>query len=385
MVKEKKPKKKFGWRQFFPIVLMMLVGGMCGYYAVGIIDSLSYVERSKGGTICSIAALFIEIYLAFYLQIILHEAGHWLFGRMTGYRFSSFRIGSFMWMIRNGKIRLCRLKLVGMGGQCLMSPPEMRDGRIPYILYNMGGSLMNCISAAVFAGIALLTRTTPLVFSFFVLLAGIGIVFALMNGIPMRFDTLNNDGYNALALGKDSEALRSFWIQLKINESCAKGIRIKDMPEEWFTMPSPEAMKNSMIAALGVFACNRMLDEMKFDDASRAMRELLEMNSGIVGLYCSMLTADLIYCELIGENRQKTLEELLDRKQNKFMKAMKSYPPVLRTQYAYALLKEKNTAKAERLKLTFEKVAKKYPYPSDIAGERELMAFAEREYSAFSA
>lgn len=31
-----------------------------------------------------------------------------------------------------------------------MNPPDMVDGKIPYILYNLGGSLMNFISALKF-------------------------------------------------------------------------------------------------------------------------------------------------------------------------------------------------------------------------------------------
>ena len=57
------------------------------------------------------------------------------------------------------------------------------------------------------------------------------------------------------------------------------------------------------------------------------------------------------------------------------MKAMKSFSSVIRTEYALALLFEKDTQKAEEN--TFEKVAKTYPYSQDIESERELMRIAE--------
>ena len=56
------------------------------------------------------------------------------------------------------------------------------------------------------------------------------------------------------------------------------------------------------------------------------------------------------------------------------MKAMKAHPAILRTQYAIALLKEKDAAKAEKLLADFEKAAKKHPNPQEIVGERELIA-----------
>ena len=45
----------------------------------------------------------------------------------------------------------------------------------------------------------------------------------------------------------------------------------------------------------------------------------------------------------------------------------------MRTEYAYALLHEKDKSKAEKLRQQFEKMAKKYPYPNEINGEREFM------------
>ncbi len=82
-------------------------------------------------TLLGMAAI---MYLAIFLQIILHEAGHLLFGLLTGYRFSSFRIGSFMWILQDGKIRFKRFSLAGTGGQCLLLPPPMVDGKMPYVL-----------------------------------------------------------------------------------------------------------------------------------------------------------------------------------------------------------------------------------------------------------
>jgi CRISPR/Cas system-associated exonuclease Cas4 (RecB family) len=56
---------------------------------------------------------------------------------------------------------------------------------------------------------------------------------------------------------------------------------------------------------------------------------------------------------------------------------MKTYPSVIRVEYAYALLCERNTDKAARLLSDFEEVAKRYPYESDVESERELIAIAD--------
>ena len=94
--------------------------------------------------------LFVFIYVAFFFHIIIHEAGHLVFGLLTGYKFSSFRVASFMWLKEDGKLKLKRLSIAGTGGQCLMTPPDMKDGKMPLVLYNLGGSFLNITLGALF-------------------------------------------------------------------------------------------------------------------------------------------------------------------------------------------------------------------------------------------
>ena len=204
----------------------------------------------------------------------------------------------------------------------------------------------------------------------------------MMNGIPMRMGTVDNDGYNAFALSRNKEAVEAFWVQLKVAEQSSKGVRLKDMPAEWFSVPTDEAMKNSMVATRCVFTCNRLMDEEKFEEADALMSHLLEIESGIVGLHRDLLMCDRIYVELIGENRSEVIESMMTKEQKKFMKAMKRFPSILRTQYVLALLSEKDASKAEAIRGDFEKTVKSYPYPHEIHSERELMRIAERKILA---
>ena len=189
----------------------------------------------------------------------------------------------------------------------------------------------------------------------------------------MRMGTIDNDGYNAFSMSKSPEAMRAFWVQMKINEQTASGVRLKDLPDEWFKLPSDEDMKNSMVATLGVFICNRLMDKGNFEEADKLMAHMLSIDSGMVGLHRNLMICDRIYIELITENRKEIIDEMLNNEQKKFMKQMKNFPSVLRTQYVHALLCENDTAKAENIKTQFENIAKTYPYPSDVQAERELM------------
>lgn len=389
--KVEKGSQKRKWGQVLSMAGMMLVGGICGVYIGEYIAKVSE-EKTVGEMIFIGILFFLELYLALILQIIIHEGGHLVFGLYSGYRFSSFRIGSFMWLKEGGSLKLKRMSIAGTGGQCLMCPPDMAvkhttetpggrflaDGKIPYILYNLGGVLMNLFAAVVFSILARMFRAWEFVYIFCVMMVVIGIAFALLNGIPMHVGQIDNDGYNAWSLGKTPQALKAFWLQMKINERVAAGERLKSMPDEWFEIPSDEDMKNSMTAAMGVFACSRLMDQMKFAEADKEMERLLDLDSGIVELHRQLMRNDQIYCELVGERDEERLARLYDKEQLKFHKTMKNYPSILRTEYVYALLYEENEEKAAKVLEKFEKNAKKYPHPHEIESERELMGYADR-------
>ena len=368
-----KQKKKFKFRQIISTLFFLGIGMFCGFFIGMIIGQNFDADKPIGQTLLIAGGLFFAMYAAILIQIIIHEAGHLVFGLMSGYKFSLFRIFSLTFVKEGGKIRTKRLSIAGTGGQCLMSPPDMIDGKIPVTLYNLGGSIMNIIASTVFLGLYFALKNVPFVSTVMIFFAAIGYIFAIMNGVPMRMGTIDNDGYNAFSMSKSPEAMRAFWVQMKINEQTASGVRLKDLPDEWFKLPSDEDMKNSMVATLGVFICNRLMDKENFEEADKLMAHMLSIDSGMVGLHRNLMICDRIYIELIKENRKEIIDEMLNNEQKKLMKQMKNFPSVLRTQYVHALLCENDTAKAENIKTQFENIAKTYPYPSDVQAERELM------------
>ena len=202
-------------------------------------------------------------------------------------------------------------------------------------------------------------------------------IFLLSNGIPMRL-IVNNDGYNALHLGKDEDAMKALWIQLKVNELQTNGIRLKDMPKELFIMPTDEKMQNSMISTVGVFCANRLIDESNFEEAYNAINHLLSLDNGITPIHKYLLLCDKIYLDLVYRNQKDEIQNLLSNELKNFMKSMKKYPSILRTEYAIALLYENNVEKANNIKKEFDKISKNYPYQIDIDSEKELILLCDQ-------
>lgn len=353
----------------------MLIGVVCAVLMLEYMKSTG--DRPWQEELLSFAGLFCVMYLAIFAHMLIHEAGHLVFGLISGYKFNSFRISSFMWVKENERIKLKRLSIAGTGGQCLMIPPELQDGKMPFILYNIGGSLANIIVGAVLLGVYFIFAYAAYISTIILLFAVVGFMIAVMNGVPMRMGTVDNDGYNTLVMTKNVEAIGAFWVQMKVAEMSAKGVRLKDMPLEWFSVPSDEAMQNSILAAQGVFACNRFMDEHRFADADKLMVHMLAPECGLSGIYRNLIVCDRIYIELITEARASVINGMLNKAQRKFMQQMKSFPSVIRTEYVYALLYERNTEKARKIKQCFEKIARSYPYQSDVQSERELLETAE--------
>ena len=372
MKQEKKRKKKSGKLQnMLMMVFFMVIGGVCGVMMGPYIGVLFDSGKTMGQILLECALLFVGLYVAMFLEIIIHEAGHMVFGLLTGYKFSSFRIMSFMLLKEEDGMKFRRLSLAGTGGQCLMIPPDMVDGKFPFVLYNLGGSLLNILSGLMFLGLYFLLGNMGYLSTLLLMLTVIGFGFALVNGLPLRLGSVDNDGYNTISIRKNPDSLRAFWVQLKINEQSSKGVRLKDMPEKWFL--EPERQNNAMVATLSAFHCNRLMDEHRLEDAERKIQQLLSGDSAMPGVYQSLLACDRICC-LLKKGDGEGAKALMTKSLTQFMKTMKKYPSVLRTQYVYSLLAEGNEEKACVFLSAFEKMAKSYPYPVEIESERELMA-----------
>ena len=146
-----------------------------------------------------------------------------------------------------------------------------------------------------------------------VFFACFGVFFALTNGIPIKTSLISNDGYNAISLSKDKKAARALWIQLMINAKQTEGVRIKDMPEEWFEMPNDEDMKNNLISAIGVLHCDRLMDMQELEKAEKEMERLLALDSGIAGIHRSLMNCGLIYLKLMLDRDFEAVERLFTK------------------------------------------------------------------------
>ena len=319
--------------------------------------------------------LFISI-AGMLLQTIIHEAGHLIFGLLTGYKFSSFRAFIFELYKKNGRLRFKLSAVPGTLGQCLMLPPGFDNGKYPTLLYNLGGVFTNIISGAALTGVYFSIRETPFSACAVLLIAVSGFFFALGNGIPIQAK-VNNDGYNTVELSKSNGARFANWCLLRINDSLNNGVELKDMPEEWFCVSDGEKFGSSMEASVACLTGMRLLEERRFDDADRLMARLLEHSSVINVYQREILICERTFYELVNQNRREVIEEMRTEDQKEFLRKARLTPTVMRTEYAYALLAEKDLKKADEIRAKFEKGFAKYADKDTVKLNLEMMELAK--------
>lgn len=372
---KKKRNKGTQWLQY---IVGIVVGGACGYFGMKFMDGMHGERMKPAELITGLLWLVFCLYAAVLMQIIVHESGHLVCGLLSGYKFSSFRIGGIILVKKKDGIKLGRYSLMGTGGQCLLAPPDFADGKIPYMLYNLGGSIFNLLLAAAALLMCLAVDGYGYLQVLGMALFIAGVFLALMNAIPLRIGGVSNDGYNAFHLGKEKEAVRCFWLQLKMNEQLTAGVRLREMPQEWF-VPAPEEMwNNTLCAAAGVFAVSRAIDEKDFHSALAMGERLMEKASGMIGIQKYALKAELIFCRLMlygpGEELRKEYE---DKEFQGFLKRSASMLSVLRLQYACQRLLNRDEEAARKCRKRFEKAGRCYPFDGDIETERELISYID--------
>lgn len=357
-------------------VMMMAVGVVCGIFVILSAD----IEKIFGGTPKDFALHLIIcmlcIFAAYFIQAVIHEAGHLIFGLLSGYKFVSFRIGTVMFIKERGKLRIKLYNIVGTGGQCLMMPPPWKGG-IPYRLYNFGGCISNFISALLFLWLFIAAQD-GLLKIFLGMLAAVGFGNVLINGIPLQVGGISNDGRNALFLGKNEKSLRAFWLQLHVNGLISEGERMRNMPEEWFFLPEGEELSDPVICTVGVMLYNYYFDIHNFEKAEETAEYMLKA-PGILGIHKNELLCELLFLKIFRGAPSAEIEMLNTAALDKYIRSTANYVSRRRLAYAYQLLYRRNITMAKKCRELFDRTVKSYPYSSEIENEMEIIELIDQK------
>ena len=131
-------------------IIRLIIEAAIGFIVGGILWNFLLTH----GIMPHIIFLLVSLYVCYVLHIIIHELGHLVAGKMSGYKFLWIGIFKIVFIKKEGKWLRKKFNMKGATGQIFMSPPEMKNGKYPFVFYNLGGGLMNflvsVISLAIF-------------------------------------------------------------------------------------------------------------------------------------------------------------------------------------------------------------------------------------------
>ncbi|MCL2398098.1 MAG: hypothetical protein FWC93_08550, partial [Defluviitaleaceae bacterium] len=245
--------------------------GMLGGAVVGVVIALANFNVPEYAfSFGNLVLVLLSFVLFFLLAVVVHETGHLVCGLATGYKFSQFRLFSFVWTKKNGKIRFAYSKSF-VAGQCLMEPPKDYVD-FKYKLYNLGGGLFNIAFGLILLGIWLLLPGV----GFLLVGAVLNIVLGLLNLIPLNLE-VPNDGMNIRTAAKSDIASQGFHLMLKVSHEMTEGKRFRDFVPELFALPNGADLGNYFVAYFVMLEAARLEDLGEYDAMAGQLRRLKDV------------------------------------------------------------------------------------------------------------
>jgi hypothetical protein len=379
--KSNKDKKTKIIKQVMFVIIFLLVCGIIGYF-IGFLSGSYFKDfmdahiKSDSGFIelVKIYVLVLIFFLGYILHMFIHEAGHLVFGLMTGYSFVSFRVGSHTLIKEDNRLKYKKFNIPGTGGQCLMMPPALKNGRFPFVIYNLGGGLMNLIVSILGILIVLFVPNVVFPLNAILVLGGLGGMFAaITNLIPLKIGGIANDGYNILSMIRDEGARKGLYLQLWVNGLLSKGKRIKDIPLEMFKLKEDSDLCNPLISSIKLMEYSWYLDNMNFEKAKQSIDAFVPYLDKIIGVYKNEINCERIFLELVENCDKSFIDDLYDKNLKRYIKAAKYMISKKRLLMAYEAFYNKDKEKALKRYEEAKKLAEKYPIKGDADTELMIM------------
>ena len=314
------------------------------------------------------ALYIILVFLgAYILSTFLHELGHMVMGLVSGYKFISLRVGSYVLTREDRQWKIKRMSIPGTAGQCLMMPPDSdTPEKVPAVLYHMGGGLFNLLTALCTYLLFLVCRGIYLR-TFLLLLCTVSLAQALLNLYPTKIQ-VPNDGYNIKRIRKSTADRIAVYNVLKINGY--QNLSLREMPEELFSYS--EEGEFSCISKLmhGYY----LLDRHRFGEAEQFFRDCAEKNKKNIPYYRMEAACELLFCMILRNTPEEEIQAVCDDELKQYVEKTKKYQIAKRRLlYAYQLLYCGNEDEAEQEYTEVMEMMKTHAFKGEIKMETSLL------------
>lgn len=364
----KKKKKNQG---IAPImIIFILIGAAGGVVMARFADKL---ESAGAGFTTAMIVILVWFYLAYFIELIIHEAGHMVMGMLTGYEFLSFRVGNFTIVKENGRLTRKKFSIPGTAGQCLLKPKECEDPENqPFFWYHFGGIFFNLLTGAAALIPAVLSNNTYIAAAA-VLFAAAAFMIAVINGVPIKINGMPNDGRNIMTLMKEPAARTAVYKNFLANAKLYSGERMENLPELVFG--TEEEKKTEHGTALTLTEGTFYMYRRQFERAEEIFRAVAEDENAVL-VYYMEAKCELLFCMIMRGAEREEIDGIYDKELQKYIKSTgKVMITRKRLMYAYYLLAEKSPEKAAAEYEAALKMEKTYPSRGEYLSETELIDY----------
>ncbi|MDR0791195.1 MAG: site-2 protease family protein [Methanomassiliicoccaceae archaeon] len=308
-----------------------------------------------GNQIIGLVLITLIVCAALMLQVFLHELGHVIFGKLSGYRFMGMSVFGY-WLLRtdNG-MRFKFFPMKGAGGGTLSLPEDGYKKDTPHTMFYLGGVLMNILVTVLFTAMFLMD-ISPMMNCLAAAVMITGVFFILNNSIPMTEGFVINDMAMLRLFRRDGATGDCTFFVAKMTFLIMSG----SYTEEYMrNVPSDLPYGNRMAEIVRVNIIHYHLRNMRLDLAEENIHELLS-GIGSRGRIKNIMDLHLMVMYAVrGEDKRK-IDDIYDRKMRKFVRSIiKNEPEALLFLIAYEKRFGAGDPDAYELMHRFEKLVKR--------------------------
>ncbi|HHV13692.1 MAG TPA: hypothetical protein GXX75_25835 [Clostridiales bacterium] len=298
---------------------------------------------------------------AFAAQAVVHELGHYIFGRITGYRFLLFRVFGLALVREGSSYRIRYHRSPGSLGQCLMLPPEKE--KYPYALVTLGGVILNMatgVAALVYLWVS--RGQVPFVHAMgIVLFAFYGAGFAALNILPGKGGATVTDGTVLSEMKKDGLARSCNQAQLQMTRDLIAGKTYGELDMGELTIPEDADFTNSLVGYHKILECYRYMDKREWAKACECLDQFYPVMDRVPVMIRNMILSEQFFISIL-RNDTTVKDSGILMELHKCLKAAGDFNSI-RIRSAYDIFS--NRADKETVLLKLEKNKKNYIYKGE--------------------
>ena len=294
------------------------------------------VMRIHSGSLRSIPFVICFV-IALILQYWLHTFGHWIFGKLSGFKLISVSFLQQVHVKERQKIITRQPLPESVLTTCLMAPTQSST-RISYTLYWMGGTIFNLVFGLVSLLIMVLFRCSldTILGCFCFSLFQAGVFFSFLNALPVYHGSLPNDGLKAWLLHKDPRLRSVFTKNLRILLWLSEGKWSLDQIPESLLNHEPFAHKDVFTALLMMRQYELLLWRGSRKEARKVLTWLYENMSAFPEEWQLRIMQESIFM-ILSDHRDPELSKLLMTEERCRQFEEIHSPESLRCLFAWAL------------------------------------------------